>query len=168
MDLKFNNTMKKIFLTFATAALFSVSAFAVVGHDKTAANTANISYTALHSFDADFTDAQNVVWTKTPDCQKVDFTENGEAQTAFYNLSGDFLGTTRILDYSIVPARTKQEIAEKYKGYVASNVILYHANTAINDNIDPVTYFVVLKKADRSALLRVTSDGDVEFFKEVK
>ena len=161
--------MKKIFLTFATAALFSVSAFAtVVGHDKTAANTANISYTALHSFDADFTDAQDVVWTKTKDCQKVDFTENGDKQTAFYSLSGDFLGTTHILSYNIVPARTKELIAEKYKGYVAGDVIVYHANTAVNDNIDPVTYFVVLKKADRSALLRVTEDGDVEFFKEVK
>ena len=168
MDLKFKITMKKIILTFASAALLSLSvSAAVVGHND-GSNTANISSTALHAFNADFVDAQNVVWSRTKETQKVDFIENGQKWTAFYDRSGEFLGTTQILDYSIIPAKTKQLIAEKYKGYVAGDVILYLANTAENDSIDPVTYFVVLKDNDRSTLVRITNEGNVEFFKTIK
>ncbi len=160
--------MKKIFLTFATAALFSVSAFAgVVGHSD-AVNSAIISSSVLNSFDADFTDAKDVVWSRTMDCQKAEFLEDGKKQTAFYSLSGDFLGTTQALDYSILPAKTKEKIAEKYKGYVADGVILYQANTAFNDAIDPTTYFVVIKNDAHSILLRITNEGNIAFFKQIK
>ncbi len=168
MDLKFNKTMKKIFLTFATAALLSVSASAAIVGDNGAKNTAGISYSVLHEFSDDFADAQDVVWSRTQNTMKADFTENGQKHTAFYSLSGDFLGTTQILDYNVIPAGTKAKIAEKYKGYVAGDVILYQANTAASDYIDPVTYFVVLQNQDHAILVRITDAGNVAFFKRVK
>jgi len=168
MDLKFNKTMKKIFLTFATAALLSVSASAAVVGDNGAKNAASISNNVLHEFSDDFADAQNVVWTRTQNTMRADFIENGQNRSAFYSLSGDFLGTTQVLDYNTIPAATKAKIAEKYKGYTAGDVILYVANATADDSIEPVTYFVALKNQDHSILVRITPEGYVAFFKQVK
>jgi hypothetical protein len=161
--------MKKIFLTFATAALFSVTAFAAGGGKKgTETTTATASYVVTQAFSADFNGAQNVVWTIDKNCQRADFTIDGAKKTAFYNLAGDFLGTTQTIGYNAIPAKSQKLIADNYKGYIAAGVIVYQANTAINDTIDPTSYFVDLKSENHEVLIRVTQSGDTEFFSQVK
>jgi hypothetical protein len=161
--------MKKIFLTFATAALFSVSAFAANGGGKKATETTvTVSYAVQQKFNADFATAQNVVWVSNKNCVKADFMVDGIKKTAFYNLTGDFLGTTQIIGYNAIPAKTQQEIADKYKGYTAGDVIVYQANEALNDAIDPTSYFVDLKSDKHEVLVRVALSGAVEFFQQVK
>lgn len=159
--------MKKIFLTFATAALFSVNAFATGGGKKANETTVNVSYTVQHQFAQDFSEAQNVTWTVTKNCQKADFTIDGTKKTAFYNLSGDFLGTTQVIGYNAIPAKSKKQIADQYKNYTADGVIVYQANQSLNDSIDPTSYFVDLKSSSHEVLVQVTSDGSVEFFQQV-
>ncbi len=61
--------MKKVILTIATAALFSVNVFAADGGKKTNETSANISYAVQQEFNADFAGAQNVVWTATKNVQ---------------------------------------------------------------------------------------------------
>ncbi|MDP9047866.1 MAG: hypothetical protein M3N14_07000 [Bacteroidota bacterium] len=161
--------MKKIFLTFATAALFSVTAFAAGGGKKaTETTTATASYTVTQEFNADFSGAQSVVWTVDKNCQKADFIIDGVKKTAFYNLAGDFLGTTQIVGYNAIPAKSQQLIAENYKDYNASGVIVFQANVSVNDTIDPTSYFVDLKSDKHEVLVRVTSTGGVDFFEQVK
>jgi hypothetical protein len=159
--------MKKIFLTFATAALLSVNVFAADGGKKGEA-AATASYAVQQEFASDFSGAANVTWTITKNVQKADFTIDGARKTAFYNLSGDFLGTTQVVTYSAIPAKTQKLIADNYKGYTVGAVIVYQTNEAVNDNIDPTSYFVELKNADHQLLVRVTSEGKVDFFKQVK
>jgi hypothetical protein len=168
MDLKFKATMKKIFLTFATAALFSVSVFAADGGKKSNDNTANVSYAVLQEFNTDFAYAKDVVWTVTKNCQKADFVVDGVKKTAFYNLSGDYLGTTQIIGYNAIPVKAQKQIADSYKGYVAGDVIVFQANVSVNDNIEPTAYFVDLKSTSHEILVRVTGSGNAEFFKQVK
>jgi len=168
MDLKFKITMKKIFLTIATAALFSINVFAADGGKKTTETSANVSYTVQQEFNADFATAQNVAWTVTKNCQKADFIVDGVKKTAFYNLAGDFLGTTQVIGYNAIPAKSQKLIADSYKDYVANNVIVYQANEAINSDIDPTSYFVDLKNSKHEVLVRVTSSGNIELFKQVK
>jgi hypothetical protein len=160
--------MKKIFLTIATAALFSVNVFAADGGKKTSETTATASYSVRQEFAADFAGAQNVVWSITKNCQKVDFTIDGTKKTAFYTLAGDFLGTTQVIGYNAIPAKSQKLIADTYKGYTAGQVIVYQANEAVNEDIDATSYFVDLKNADHELLVRVTSTGGVDFFKQVK
>jgi hypothetical protein len=159
--------MKKIFLTIATAALFSVNVFAADGGKKTD-GSANVSYSVQQEFAADFADAKSVSWTETKNCVKADFEIDGVKKTAFYTLSGDFLGTTQTIGYSAIPAKSQKLIADGYKGYVAGNVIVYQANVSLNDTIEPTTYFVDLKNDAHEVLVRVTGGGSVEFFKQVK
>ncbi|MDB5131822.1 MAG: hypothetical protein JWR02_1571 [Mucilaginibacter sp.] len=161
--------MKKIFLTFTTAALFSVTAFAAGGGKKgTETTTATASYVVTRAFNADFGGAQNVVWTIDKNCQKADFTIDGVKKTAFYNLAGDFLGTTQTIGYNAIPAKSQKLIADNYKGYIAAGVIIYQANTALNDSIDPTSYFVDLKSESHEVLVRVTETGAAEFFAQIK
>jgi hypothetical protein len=160
--------MKKIFLTIATAALFSVTVFAADGGKKANESSANVSYNVQQEFNADFGGAQNTVWTVTKNVQKADFKVDGVKKTAFYNLAGDFLGTTQNIGYNAIPAKSQKLIAGDYKGYAAVNVIVYQANDSLINDIDPTSYFVDLKSDKHEVLVRVTSSGSIEFFKQVK
>jgi hypothetical protein len=160
--------MKKVFLTIATAALLSVNVFAADGGKKSNESSATVSYAVQQEFVSDFASATNVTWTITKNCQKADFTIDGVKKTAFYSLSGDFLGTTQVVTYNAIPAKTQQLIADNYKGYTANEVIVYQTNTAINEDIDPTSYFVDLKNGAHELLVRITSTGKVDFFKQVK
>ena len=158
--------MKKIFLTIATAALFSVNVFAADGGKKVEGATA--SYAVQQAFASDFVGATNTVWTVNKNCQKADFVIDGVKKTAFYNLAGDFLGTTQATIYKAIPAKSQKLIAESYKGYTPGEVIVYQANEALNNDIEPTSYFVDLKKDSHEVLVRVTNSGNIEFFKQVK
>ncbi len=160
--------MKKIFLTIATAALLSVNVLAADGGKKSNETAANVSYAVQQEFASDFANALNVTWTVTKNVQKADFIIDGAKKTAFYSLSGDFLGTTQVIAYNAIPAKTQKLIADNYKGYAASEVIVYQANEALNSDIEPTSYFVDLKNGAHELLVRVTGEGKVEFFKQVK
>ena len=160
--------MKKIFLTIATAALFSVNVFAADGGKKVTETAVNVSYAVQQEFTADFANAQNVVWTETKNCQKADFTVDGVKKTAFYSPAGDFLGTTQVVGYNAIPAKSQKLIADSYKGYTPGSVIVYQTNEALNSDIDATSYFVDLKSEKHEVLVRVTGSGGIEFFKQVK
>jgi hypothetical protein len=158
--------MKKLFITAAIATMFSASVFAD-GTKKS--NTAvNVSYTVLNQFNADFADAKNVVWTVDKTFQKADFVSEGAKMTAFYNLQGQFVALTQSIDTKAIPAKTQLEIAEKYKGYVISDVIVLQNDTETNPDADEAAYFVDLKSDTKEVLVRINSDAHVEFYKEVK
>ena len=173
MDLKFK-TMKKLLIAAAFAATFSLSANAA--HSKTYNDDSkNISYFVLNQFSADFGDAQNVSWTITPTTQKAEFTVEGVKKTAFYSLTGTYMGLTEEVNYKQVPAAAKKEIAEAYKGYTIGQVIRFEANSAETgstayaiDQKDAVSYFVDLKSAEGEVLVRVSPMGGVYFFKQIK
>src|SRR5215217_6883651 len=147
MDLKFK-TMKKLFITAAIAAMFSVNAFADGGKKAKAEGEKNISYSALNKFAVDFDNASNVVWTVTPNCQKVDFVLGGAKYTAFYDLDGEYLGRTQEVSLSALTDANRKEVTTKYADYKVSHVIKYETNTA-----ESVVYFVDLIKADKEIVL---------------
>ena len=174
VDLKFK-TMKKLLLAVTLAATFSFSAIAADGK-KVNDDVKGISYFVLNKFNADFLDAQNVVWTITPTSLKADFTIDDVKKTAFYSLEGSFLGVTQEINYKLLPAAAKKEIANSYKDYTVGQVIKFEANNpqpAFYVNLaitEPqgVDYFVDLKKADAEILVRVSEQGAISFFKQVK
>lgn len=167
--------MKKLLLAVTLAATFSLSAIAADGK-KVSDDVKNISYFVLNKFNADFIDAQNVVWTITPTALKADFTIEDVKKTAFYSLTGDYLGLTQDIDYKLIPSAAKKEIAETYKDYTVGQVIKFEANNpqpAFYVNLaitqpESVDYFVDLKKGDAEVLVRVSAQGSVSLFKEVK
>jgi opacity protein-like surface antigen len=174
MDLKFK-TMKKLLLAATFAATFSLSAIAA-DNSKKFDDTKNVSYFVLNQFSADFDGAQNVNWTITPTTQKADFTTDGVKKTAFYSLTGTYLGLTEEVDYKLVPTAAKKQIEEDYKGYKIGQVIKFAASDAepaygagyAVDQPESLSYFVDLKSVDSEVLVRVSSRGGVYFFKQIK
>lgn len=162
MDLKFK-TMKKLFITAAIATMFSVTAFADGGKKAKAEGEKNVSYTALNKFSAEFGNASNVVWTVTPNCQKVDFlTESGKF-TAFYDLDGEYLGRTQEISILLLPEANRKEIAAKYADFSVSHVIKYENNSA-----EPLVYFIDLVKADKEVVLKAVPNQNLAFFQAIK
>ena len=160
--------MKKIFLTTAIAALFTANVFAFNGNKKTEdEGAANVSYSVMNKFKADFSDAKNVSWTTTATTQKATFVVDDVKMTAFYNLRGEYLGVTQYVDYKAIPSKAKKAIADKYKNYTVSEVIKLETNGA-DASLDSTVYFVDLKNGAEELLLRVTPSANVYFFQQVK
>ena len=166
MDLKFKN-MKKLFITAAIATMFSVTAFAADGGKKNTSE-AGITTSALNHFATGFTQAKDAVWSVSANCQKAIFNLNGVSTTAFYDLSGEYIGSTQDVDYAIIPADAKETIAKKYTDYAVNEVIKFNYE-GTNTDINPIVYFIDLKKADASeVVLRIAPGEGLSFYKKVK
>lgn len=170
--------MKKLFIT---AILFSSLALGVFASDggkkKDNTNSSAVSYTVLNQFTYDFKDAKDVTWTINGNCQKAAFTLGSEKMTAFYSLSGEYLGVTRNVAYKTIPAAAQKDIATQYAEYKVGEVIELQPkqtlsaapdNLLSNYNDDSKVYFIDLKNDKEEILVRVTSSSDVYFFKQVK
>ena len=158
--------MKKLFITAAIATLFSASVFA--DGTKKAKTEVNVSYSVLNQFNADFADATNVVWTVNGNFQKADFVTDNSKKTAFYNLQGEFVALTQDVDARAIPATAQKEIAENYKGYSVSEVIVVQNNTELNTDADETAYFVDLKSDTKEVLVKITPEAHIQYYKSVK
>lgn len=168
--------MKKLILaaTLAASVTFSASAAKITKGDD---DSKIVSYFVLNQFNSDFNGAQDVVWTITPTSQKADFTIDGTKKTAFYSLTGTYLGVTQEVAYKTVPTAAQKDITEEYAGYTVGQVIKFQASednsssfyrTLAVDAPETTDYFVDLKKGDSEVLVRVNERGSVYFFKQVK
>ncbi len=170
--------MKKVFITAILVSGLSFGVFAADGGKKgDNTNSAAVSYTALNQFSIDYKDAKNVSWKVDGNCQKAEFLLNNVKVTAFYSLTGEFLGLTQAVAYEKIPAAAQKQIGNDYKGYTIGEVIQLQPKqtSEVNDGYtassfkdDSVVYFVDLKNAKEEVLVRVTPDADVYFFKQVK
>ena len=170
--------MKKVFLTAILVSGLSVGLFANEGGNKKSEKNAAayISTTVLDRFSYDFKNAKNVTWLADGNCQKAEFINNGTKMTAFYSLSGTYLGVTRNISYDKIPARAKKEIAKTYKDYQIGEVIELKPSLDAPSPVDyfnsnfneEKVYFVDLKSDKEELLIKVTPDADVYFFKQVK
>jgi hypothetical protein len=116
--------MKKIFVTIAIAAsLFTTNIYAATSATKTDDGTENVSYAAILKFNSDFARAENATWKVSANFQKVTFTLDDVKMSAFYNLRGELIGVTQNVQFKALPEKAKKEIAAKYEGYFAKEVI---------------------------------------------
>ena len=165
MDLKFKN-MKKLFITAAIATMFSFTALADDGGKKNT-NAAGVNQTALTHFAKDFYTVTDVTWSVTANSQKATFLQDGVVTTAFYDLSGQFIGTTNKVDYAIIPFDDKETIAKKYAGYEVAEVIRF--NYAGGDSsLNTIIYFIDLKKDGSEVILKTSPSESLSFYKKIK
>lgn len=168
--------MKKIFITAILFSSLSIGVFAADGgKKKDNSNSEAVTYTVLNQFAYDFKDAKDIVWKVDGNCQKADFTLDGQKYTAFYSLPGEYMGITRTIDFKVVPATAQKEIATQYAGYKVGEVIELQPRAVVtidpyasSSNDEAKVYFVDLKNEKEEILVKVTSNSDVYFFKQIK
>ena len=159
--------MKKIFLTIAIAAsLLTANTYAATTTTKVEVGTENVSYAAITKFNNDYPSAANVSWKVSTTFQKVTFTLDDVKMSAFYNLRGELIGVTQNVQFKALPEKARKEIAAKYEGYFAKEVI--QLETGDDSSFDNTVYFVDLSKDDKEVLIRVTPGAGVYFFKTIK
>ncbi|GAA4913656.1 hypothetical protein [Mucilaginibacter defluvii] len=154
--------MKKLLVIPAIIGLLITGAYAAdkkVKEDDD--KNANVSYAVVNQFKSDFRDAENVTWTVTETTQKAEFTLDGVKMTAFYNLNGEYMGTTKQVAYKAISARAQKEIANRYKGYTVGQVIELNSG-------DGIQHFVDLKSSKDEILVRVAPTSAVYYFQQVK
>jgi uncharacterized protein with GYD domain len=153
--------MKKLFITTAIAALLSANVFASGAAKSTIDDSNLVTYTALSNFNNEFLRASDVSWTVTSKFQKAVFTQDGVKMTAFYNLRGEYMGTTTNVQFNELSERARKQIATKYEGYFAKEIIKLETE-------DNTTYFVNLSKDGKDVLLKVTPGAAVSVSTQVK
>ena len=133
-----------------------------------------VSSKSKNQFNADFTDATNVNWTRGGRFDEATFTKDGKTMTAYYDYDSRLVGTTSNKKFTDLPAKAQTEIKNKYKGYTTGAVILYDDNEGNDTNMyffgtefeDADHYFVTVIKAGKESILKVSIDGEVSFFKQ--
>ena len=126
-------------------------------------------------FYRDFPDVKDVSWTEGAFAEAV-FRDAGVLKTAYYDDSHTLVGTTTDVDFSILPAKARQYISQRYKGYKVEKVILFDDNEANNTDMflfnsafeDEDNYFPMLSKDSKQIILKVSMDGNVSFFQNYK
>jgi len=126
-------------------------------------------------FNYDFPKATDVSWTRSV-FEEAAFTDGNIHKIAYYDVDNNLVGTTSYVDYSVLPAKAQRYISKKYKGYMIDKVILFDDNEAnqtdmsLFDNSfeDEDTYFPVLSKDSKQVILKVTTEGNVSFFRDYK
>ena len=158
--------MKKLIIT-AAIAMIGLTTFAADGGKKNTSE-AGVSTTVLNRFAADFSNVKDAKWTVSATSQKAVFVQNAIEYTAYYDLQGEFIGTTNRVSYDIVVEKeAKEAIAKKYDGYKVDEVIKFNYAGKDSD-VSPLVYFIDLKKGDKEVVLRTAPGEAVSFYKQVK
>ncbi len=183
---------KTLFTTALLITLSSVVAYAGFAAPKTDGETKkqlrkerrerrqelwlhSVSKFTEDQFYDDFPAAANVSWTEGAFAEAT-FYEGNTLKTAYYNKGDELVGTTTEVDYSVLPAKAKKFISQKYPGYSIRKVILFDDNESNDTDMflfnhsfeDKDTYFPVLSKGSKEIILMVTTDGSVSFFKDYR
>jgi hypothetical protein len=134
-----------------------------------------VSFQSKQQFMKDFADAKNPQWRVTKFFEEATFNNNNVATTAYYDAASQLVGTTAPKQFSDLPANAQRYINEHYKGYEASNIIMFDDNeTNETDMImygtsfeDEDNYFVPLKNDKETIIVKVKMNGEVGFFKKI-
>jgi hypothetical protein len=136
----------------------------------------NVSPLAMANFRTEFGNIPDVTWERQDFMDVATFTKNGEVVKAYFGYDGQLVGTVIHKKFEDLPAKAQKSITDKYKDYTIGDVIYFTDNNQIPDEMvlyglpfeSADAYFVELKKADKKIVLKVTPEGQVAFFKELK
>lgn len=136
----------------------------------------DVSNSTKGSFSEDFGVNTNVEWNRTEFYDVATFTDDSNLKKAYYDFSSQLIGTTWYVNFTDLPARGQKEINEKYGDYAIGEVVFYDDNESVDVDFfifeshfkHEDNYFVELTKDSKHIILRVDSEGDVHFFKNIK
>ena len=139
-------------------------------------NGQDVSYQAKQQFLADFANAKDVKWKRSPYFDEAIFTLDGKSKIAYYDHEAKLVGTTEILTFGDLPEKAQKVINEKYKNYYKGAVIFFDDNEFNDTDMllygqqfdDEDNYFVELSKSNEKIVVKVKPNGEVFFFTSLK
>jgi hypothetical protein len=134
--------MKKLLFSALIAVSLVTSAFAASGENK------KVGSHITKAFESNFYEAENVTWNVAEKFAKATFVLNDVTTEAFYNPSGEFIGTSQAVAFDKIPTVAKRAIAKKYADYTIREAIKF-------DGVDETAYFVSIENEKKSIVLKV-------------
>jgi hypothetical protein len=142
--------MKKLIIAALVTITVATSAFA---SDKNKLNAK-----VIESFESQFTEAENVQWSIKSEYVKAVFELEGEKTEAYYNLDGEYIGTSKKITLENLPVQAKRTFAKRYSDYTVKEAIKF-------DGVEETAYFVSAENEKQSVILKITGAG-VSVFKK--
>lgn len=149
--------MKTIVLSTLLAVSITLSAFST---DVTIEGS-KISMRTLNNFRSDYGNISGVEWSMKEDFAKASFIYNNEKMEAFYDVTGQFIGSSKAVALDQMPLNVKRVFAKKYADYIVKETILF-------DGVDERSYYISAENDSRSVILHVSKEGAVSVFQSTK
>ena len=135
-----------------------------------------VSYQSRQAFYADFGDLPVSKWDRTINFDEATFNNNGQVMTAFYDIESKLVGTVSSKTFADLPPNAQKYIGDKYKEYTPKSVIFFDDNEVNQTDMvlfgtqfdDEDNYFVELQKDNKKIVMKVTMNGNVEYFTQMK
>jgi hypothetical protein len=136
--------MKKLFITALLTVTVATSAFA--------SDEKKLNVNVLRSFEAQFEFAENVKWNTNSKYIKASFEVEGKKTDAFYNLDGEYIGSSEKITLEDLPVQAKRTFAKRYSDYTVKEAIKF-------DGVEETAYFVSAENEKQSLVLKITGAG---------
>lgn len=134
-----------------------------------------VSYQSKQAFFHDFGDVKNVQWNHSDYFDEASFIKGGHKTTAYYDVDAKLVGTTSERPFTDLPAGARKYIARKFKNYKPVQTYFFDDNE--NNDTDMIlygfefddedNYFVEMQNGNKTIILDVSMDGDVQVFKNM-
>jgi hypothetical protein len=144
--------MKKLLLTALIAVSLISSSFAA-----SPVNDKKVSSIITSSFGRYFRNVSNVNWDVTPNFAKATFVNNDVTTEAFFDLNGDFIGSSRAITLDKLPTAAKRTFAKRYADYTVKEAIEFNGSTES-------AYYISAENEKQSVILKVV-DNTLEVYK---
>jgi hypothetical protein len=143
--------MKNLFMTLA----FAIATLPVF------ANEPEVNQKALDAFRVEFNGASNVKWTISTDYFMASFIYNDKHVFAYYDINGEWLGTTRYVALSDLPLMLQGEVKNKFSAYWITELI----EVANNDG---TAYYATVENAETRLVLKASDGKTWNHYKKYK
>ncbi len=152
-----------IFVSFSFAQIPKLNLVNEI--DKIPVNTKN-------EFAANYSEVQNVIWKKEDGYYKASFTKDNKPLMAFFNYDDQLIGEGYYVEYTDLPEKARERIAEKYPNYSPQKSMFFNNNESnVSDflnfpgsTLPEESYFVLLKEDAKEIVVNVTKDGEVAYY----
>jgi hypothetical protein len=146
--------MKKLSIAAVFAITIISSAFA--------GNNGIPRFKVAESFINTFPHATEIVYAVKGNFTEVNFSWNNLKLQAFYDLEGNWIGTSRQIAIKDLPVSSLLEINKKFPGSVPTEAIEFdHADNGMS-------YYVTIAGSEKSYVLQILTDGTISVFKKMK
>ncbi len=145
--------MKKLIFTVIVAVSLSLSASSQIAYPT--------NQNAIGNFESNFTNVSNVKWVVQETFTKAFFTQGGRNFQAYYDVAGDFIGTTNEVDMEDLPLFVKRAVEKNYSDYKVQDAFeLVTQNTS--------AYFISIENDFNKLVLKVENGAISVYDKSAK
>lgn len=147
--------MKKIFAIATLVVGLVAQSFATTTKDES-----KVNLLVIRNFNSNFTSAENVTWKVTETFVKASFEIEGDNYEAFYTPLGEFMGTTKAIEYKNLPKAALKKLAVKYPStqYTAKECLMYSDADGNNK------YFASFSNNGKTVIVEIGANGSVQPF----